>query len=346
MVNFFAALDDSGDESEQQVKKQPEPKQKKDKVKPTKKVAVVAAVAAPVKSQDEPRRQAHHNDRNLKAGRGGGSRSERQPPRDGKRAYERRSGTGRGHEIKKSGGGSRNWGSDKNEARHAEGMIFDEKENGANLKNISSEAAEPTAGQSGGDGDDAAAPEAKENGDAVAVDPPKEEEEEDKTMTYEEYLVQKDEQQAESEAFQPIEMRELENEFSGLVGKKGRKEVEAEMFLKMGKDKQLKKKGTEKKEKEKIVPKFRVQDANAPPRRRNSDRRDGDRPQGGGGRGYDRRGGGDDANAPRRSGGNRRDGDRPQGRGGGGRGSDRRGGGERKSTRQVDVADMSSFPSL
>merc|ERR1712238_550710 len=47
----------------------------------------------------------------------------RPPARDGKRTFDRRSGTGRGKEIKKGGGGARNWGSDKNEARKAEGTI-------------------------------------------------------------------------------------------------------------------------------------------------------------------------------------------------------------------------------
>merc|ERR1719232_1524213 len=106
-------------------------------------------------------------------------------------------------------------------------------------------------------------------------------------MTYEEYLLLKEEQRAESEAFKPIATRELDNEFEGLVGKKGRKDHEEEFM--MGKGKTLKKKqGNEKKDKkEKIIPKFRVQDAN-----RRSNRRDGDRQRGGrgqGGRSYDRR---------------------------------------------------------
>lgn len=298
MTNFFAALDDSDDEHEQQV--QTKQTEKKKTVNPPKKVTT----SAPVKSESQQRRP-NHNDRNLKSGRGGGSRTERQPPRDGKRAYERRSGTGRGKEIKKSGGGARNWGSDKNDARHVEGMVFEEKENGTDLQNIE-EVVEQTVESGGGDG----APEAQENGDAVVAEPEKEVEEVDNTITYEEYLAQKEEEVAESEEFKPIEMRELENEFAGLVGKKGRKEVESEDFLKMGKGKQPKKKGGEKKDKEKIVPNFRVQDPNAPMR---SNRRDGDRPRGGrggrGGRGYDRRG-------------------------------------DRKRTGQVDVADMGSFPSL
>lgn len=309
MVNFFAALDDSGDESEQQVKKQPESKPKKDKEKSTKKVVVVST-----KPQDEPRGRSYHNDRNPKSGRSGGSRSERerQAPRDGKRAYERRSGTGRGREIKKSGGGARNWGSDKDDARNAEGLSFEEKETNGEKNN----SGDQKPGQNEIDGGDAAT-EVKEDGDALAEEPPKEEEE-DKTMTYEEYLAQKEEQRLESEAFKPIAMRELENEFAGLVGKKGRKETEEENFLKMGKGKQPRKKGAEKKDKEKIIPKFRVQDAN---RRSSGDR-------------------------------NRRDGDRSSRSGGRGSGrnyNDRRGSGnnDRKpKNQQVNVADMNSFPSL
>jgi Sec-independent protein translocase protein TatA len=40
-----------------------------------------------------------------------------------KRTYDRRSGTGRGKEIEKGGGGGRNWGSDKIEARTNEGPV-------------------------------------------------------------------------------------------------------------------------------------------------------------------------------------------------------------------------------
>jgi len=292
MTNFFAALDDSDDEHDQQVQKKQTESKKKDT--PAKKVTASS-------TKSEAPKRSHHNDRSLKSGRGGASRSEqkRQPPRDGKRAYERRSGTGRGKEIKKSGGGARNWGSDKNDARRAEGMVFEENEsNVETLQNIGGEQTGENAGEDG--------TEVKENGAAEEAEPEKEEEE-DKTMTYEEYLAQKEEQRAESDAFKPVEMRELENEFAGLVGKKGRKEEEAEAFLKMGQGKQLRKKGGDKKEKAKITPNFRVQDANAPPRR---NRRDGDRSRGGrGGRSYDRRG-------------------------------------DRKRTGQVDVGDMSSFPSL
>jgi len=297
-----------GDESVQQIKKQPESKPKKDKEKSTKKVTVAAA-----KPQDQPRGRSHHNDRSSKAGRSSGSRSERerQAPRDGKRAYDKRSGTGRGREIKKSGGGARNWGSDKDDARNAEGLSFEEKENnGENLQNLSGDAGggDQTPDQNGADGGDVTA-EVQEDGDAVAAEASMEEEE-DKTMTYEEYLAQKEEERVESEAFKPIATRELDNEFAGFVGKKGRKENEEENFLKMGKGKQLKKKGTDKKDKEKIIPKFRVQDAN----RRSNNRRDGDRSR--------------------------------SGRGGSGRSYDRRGGNDRKKNDQVNVADMNSFPSL
>ncbi len=63
-------------------------------------------------------RRPPNNDRNTKHGRGG-----RAPVRDGKRAYDRRSGTGRGKEIKKEGGGARNWGNDKADAKKMEGKI-------------------------------------------------------------------------------------------------------------------------------------------------------------------------------------------------------------------------------
>lgn len=61
------------------------------------------------------RKRPNNKDRNTKTGRGG-----RGPVREGKRQYDRRSGTGRGKEIKKQGGGAHNWGSNRDAAADAD----------------------------------------------------------------------------------------------------------------------------------------------------------------------------------------------------------------------------------
>jgi plasminogen activator inhibitor 1 RNA-binding protein len=123
-----------------------------------------------------------NNDRNAK-GRGDG-RGGRAPARDGKRAYDRRSGTGRGKEIKKDGGGARNWGSDKAEAKKMEGKIVEEevKED----KPVTT-ATEPVEG-----GEAAPATEAEEAPAPVEPKP------EDNTISYADYMAAKGKQEEEN----------------------------------------------------------------------------------------------------------------------------------------------------
>lgn len=190
--NPFAALDDSGDEA------------------PTKKVAPVSKKSSNKttvpSSRPDPKSKPKNNDRNTKYGRGG-----RAPVRDGKRAYDRRSGTGRGKEIKKGGGGARNWGSDKNEAKKMEGRINEDEE---------------------------IAPV-----DETQADVPVEKEEpakEDNTMTFADYIASKGKKEE-------VQMRETKNDFAGATAsKKG----EEDSFMAMGggkKKKGKKKKDTERK---------------------------------------------------------------------------------------------------
>jgi len=219
-------------------------------------------------------------DRNTKGGRG----SRPVPTREGKRQYDRRSGTGRGKEIKKGGGGGHNWGSDKDAAKKAEGPV--------------SEGAEDTI-----------APEKEENGEEEAVieekEPEPEPEPEDNTMSYEEYLASK--KQPESALLKPLEIRQVDNEFAGKTASK----KEEGDFLVMGGGKQLKKKGAKKTEKETLVLDFKVKTAISDDRRREGKRDGGGRRESGGRR--DGQGGG------RREGGRQR-GSRGGGGGGGGRG--------------------------
>eukprot|EP00429_Kryptoperidinium_foliaceum_P039364 CAMPEP_0176162806 /NCGR_PEP_ID=MMETSP0120_2-20121206/83291_1 /TAXON_ID=160619 /ORGANISM="Kryptoperidinium foliaceum, Strain CCMP 1326" /LENGTH=263 /DNA_ID=CAMNT_0017500315 /DNA_START=173 /DNA_END=962 /DNA_ORIENTATION=+ len=189
--NFFAALDDSGDEAPAKAAsaaKKREPKAKKG-----------GDAAAPESSK--PARKPVNNDRNTKHGRGG-----RAPVRDGKRAYDRRSGTGRGKEIKKGGGGARNWGNDKTEAKKMEGKIDEE-----------AVAKEPEVTEG-----------AAEEAEAPAPEP----EPEDNTMTLAEYMASKKGKKEEKTG------REVENEFAGKAAAK----KEEEDFLVMGGGKSKKKK--------------------------------------------------------------------------------------------------------
>ena len=165
-------------------------------------------------------------DRHTKGGRGS-----RPAARDGKRTHDRRSGTGRGREVKKGGGGGRNWGSDQNDARKAEGPVTEGKE-------------------------DANTPESEEAAEKEeeAVEE-KEPEPEEITMSYDEYMAQK--AKPDSEAFKALESREVDNEFTG---KAAAKKEEAD-FLVMGGGKGLRKKGAGKKEKEKLVLDFKVKSA-------------------------------------------------------------------------------------
>lgn len=248
------------------------------------------------------RRRPNHNDRNTKFGRGG-----RAPSRDGKRAYDRRSGTGRGREIKKGGGGARNWGSDKNEARQAEGFVDEAGQ-------------EPTMEDTTENNAD--------NEDAAVEEEPAPEPEEDKTMSYEEYLASK--KGPETAAFKPVQEREVSNEFAGM---KLAKKDEEEDFLVMGGGKQ--KKSKQKKTDTKvstITPEFRVASSSGD-----------DRTRDGGGRGGRGRGGrGRDGGRGR---GGSRDGRGRDGRGRGGRGGGRgeRGRGQDQG---LNVMDQSAFPSL
>jgi plasminogen activator inhibitor 1 RNA-binding protein len=162
-------------------------------------------------------------------------------------------------------------------------------------------------------------------------------------MSYDEYLAMK--ARPDSEAFKPLEARKVENEF---VGKAPTKK-ETEDFLVMGGGKQPRKKGSAKKDPEKLMLDFKIKSAIT------NDREGGQRRNGGGRDGG--RGGG------RREGGERRDGRGGRGgRGGGDRGDRGDRGGHRKrggrggvgggggggglGSKGLDTSDASSFPSL
>jgi len=307
MSNFFAALDDSDNEG-----RGPAP-------------AITKKKAAPKKEVVEPskvEKRVNKGDRNTRDGR-----NKRPPVRDGKRQYDRRSGTGRGREVKKSGGGGRNWGSDQNDAKKAEGPVTEGNEEANTPEETGTEE--------------------KAEEEAVVEEQP-EPEPEDNTVSYEEYLASK--AVPDTEAFAALEVRAVENEFAG---KAAAKKDEEEGFMQMGGGKQPKKKGTGKKEKQSLDLTFKVKrpDRGDDDRgeRRDGGRRDGGRD--GGRRDGGRRDGGDGG---RRDGGRRDGGDggrRDGGRRDGGRGGDRggrsrgnRGGG--RGGKGLDTNDASAFPSL
>jgi len=255
MSNFFAALDDSGDEAPK-----PAVSQKNDKKAAKDEAPIVEA------SKPERRGRQRHDDRNTKTGRG------RPFVRDGKRQYDRRSGTGRGREIKKGGGGGRNWGSDRNEMRR-----YDQTENSSSNNNNEADDEKENEDKVNGDDENEGA-----GGENRQKEEEEEEEEEDKTMTYDEYVRQKSEKE-ESELLAPIvPTKEVENEFEGMK----MSAVKEEASFTEGKGKQYRKKGSNsnKKTSNMITPSFRVGDKPGYGGRGN-DRRDGRGGRGGGGRG-------------------------------------------------------------
>jgi len=123
-TNFFAALDDSDDEAgtPQMTKRQP--------VSITASSTRGTTTATDAKKND--RRSGNHNNEH----RNNNNKGSRVRPaaRDGKRTFDRRSGTGRGKEIKKGGGGARNWGSDKVDARSGEGALDENRSQNRNRR--------------------------------------------------------------------------------------------------------------------------------------------------------------------------------------------------------------------
>ncbi|OQR97364.1 hypothetical protein THRCLA_07005 [Thraustotheca clavata] len=135
---------------------------------------------------------------NLRNERERGERPDRSHAHQGergdrpKRNYDRRSGTGRGKEVSKSGGGGHNWG---NEADKTELAAEAEIQEGAVVTEETTE----------------------EVAEVVVA-------EEDKTLSYEEYLAQKKQSRAASEHFAEVQVRSVTNEFAeaALVTKDGK----------------------------------------------------------------------------------------------------------------------------
>ncbi|KAE9042138.1 hypothetical protein PR003_g3023 [Phytophthora rubi] len=177
--NFFAALD-SDDEDTPRVNKKVTPP-------PSAPVALNKPAAGNKKA---PKKAAPAGEKKESRGPREGGRGPRERgrgPRGPRREFERRSGTGRGKETSKQGGGARNWGNkaDPNE-QLAEAAAQD--------------AVKPASDE-----------EATE--EAAAVE---EEEEEEVQLTLDEYLA-KQKSARSGEVFAEVEVRQVTNEFSSAV---------------------------------------------------------------------------------------------------------------------------------
>lgn len=128
-MNPFAALESDDDEDFTVVKTNKKTDTKK------KPVAAKAPVAAPVETQGPASDKkssrggaARGKTFTRGAGRGGKETGDR---RNGKREFDRRSGTGRGNEVTKGGAGKGGWGNNKDEVKEGQDEVEAEK-NGDN----------------------------------------------------------------------------------------------------------------------------------------------------------------------------------------------------------------------
>lgn len=181
------------------------------------------------------RRGGHGGPRGAFRGgrRGGFSNGEVVEGERPRRVYERRSGSGRGSDIKRDGAGRGNWGTPADE-------IVPETEEPV----VESEANVATEKQ----------PEAEEKGDAEKEDAVKESEEkepEEEQMTLEEYEKVLEEKRKALEALKVKERKvDVDKEFESmqLVSKK---KDEEEVFIKLGSDKDKRREAAEKEERAK-----------------------------------------------------------------------------------------------
>ncbi|RDY03613.1 RGG repeats nuclear RNA binding protein B, partial [Mucuna pruriens] len=169
--------------------------------------------------------------------RGGGRRGGFSNGEDGedgrpRRAFERRSGTGRGNEFKRDGAGRGNWGTQSDEIAQVTEEVANEAE-----KNLGDE--KPAGEEDAADG----------NKDAPANEN-EEKEPEDKEMTLEEYEKVLEERRKALQALK-TEARKVDiKEFASMQPLSNKKDND-EIFIKLGSDKDKRKDAFEKEEKSK-----------------------------------------------------------------------------------------------
>ncbi|TYZ64911.1 hypothetical protein PybrP1_001134 [[Pythium] brassicae (nom. inval.)] len=335
--NIFAYLDSDDEDTPKVVKKQ-EPAPSSTPValnKPAAGNKKSGKKAAPVvvegdDKKDRAPRSAPVGGRGGRGGRGGEGRGE---GRGERRQFERRSGTGRGRETSKQGGGARNWG---NDADKTELVAEAELQDGA--KGASDEEAATTE-------------------EAAVVE---EVEEEEVQFTLDEYLAKKKEQRT-GELFAEVEVRQIETDFSGAV--QLTKDGKTPDFVEAAYEKVYTKKTSGRKKTFITDVGFQAARPERTPRFEDRGERSegggrggrgsreggrGDRSEGGrGDRSEGGRGGRDGGRGDRSEGGRGGRGGREGGRGGrGGRGEGGRGGRGPRPSAVPNVTDLSAFPSL
>jgi len=247
MSNPFALLDS---DSEEEVPVQIKSTNNSSKSKNTKKVTNNRSSAAQKKKSssnvsgtgfdDLNKKENSRRSRNSQVSRGAKARNNTDVKR-GKREFDRRSGTGRGREIKKDGAGGHNWGNEKDAVAAATETPAAEDEENADKKEEAVEA-----------------------------------EEEEVQLSLEEYKAQKNEKRH-GEGFQKLQTRKLSTAESG-YGKKVER-AEEESFIHFGYQKKKIREKTQKKKKM-VEVHFNVRDSSAPAPRERDNFRNGDRNRG------------------------------------------------------------------
>ncbi|KAF8412931.1 hypothetical protein HHK36_000903 [Tetracentron sinense] len=166
--------------------------------------------------------------------RGGFSNGEAGDGERTRRAFERRSGTGRGNEIKREGSGRGNWGThDDGIAQETEELVNESEKNLGTEKPL---------------GEEDALDANKEN----PINEPEEKEPEDKEMTLEEYEKVLEEKRKALQTMKTEERKvDLDKDFESmqqLSSKKGNDDI---IFIKLGSEKDKRKEAAEKEEKAK-----------------------------------------------------------------------------------------------
>ncbi|PHT95340.1 hypothetical protein T459_03222 [Capsicum annuum] len=148
-----------------------------------------------------------------------------------RRTFERRSGTGRGSEIKREGAGRGNWGTEADEVTQMTGEVANEGEKNLNVE-------KPSTEEEAGD-------DKKENLVAEAED----KEPEDKEMTLEEYEKLLEEKRKALQALKTAEERKVDTKVFESMQQLSKKSGD-EIFVKLG-SKDKKRESAEKEEKAK-----------------------------------------------------------------------------------------------
>ncbi|ONI22486.1 hypothetical protein PRUPE_2G132500 [Prunus persica] len=165
-----------------------------------------------------------------RGGFGNGEVSDGERPR---RVFERRSGTGRGSEIKREGSGRGNWGSETDELS----QVIEEVAN-VTERNLGDE--KPVGEVDAADGN-------KE----TPANEPEEKEPEDKEMTLEEYEKVLEEKRKALQALKTSEERKVDTKEFASLQQLSNKKGNDDIFIKLGSDKDKKKEAAEKEEKSK-----------------------------------------------------------------------------------------------